>query len=208
MVCSLARVSALAAFSLPPSFLTTTFLPPFHRAVPPSVPPLPASHAHPASRLFTTLPFYAPNHANNYLKVLVAQHYNGRGAHGTRPYQWHLVIETGSDRGFKLGTVLYIRGSSAGGYKVDVLEGMRYKTAPSYRGAVAVGPIPAASYSLALDLVRDVVADWQSPYAAQDWTYAAVRKLHARRLLPELWSQEFIARQLVDAEAIWNAGDD
>ncbi len=143
------------------------------------------------------------------LKVVIAQFHSGIGPNGIRPYQWHLCIETGRDyRGFVEATTFFIRGSSAGGFRYECHERVRYKKLEQYRGSVCVGMISSRRYRDAVDLMREVMTTDGSEYVTQSWAYAAARKLSAYGLMGELWALEFIWEQLRNGERAWERGDD
>ncbi|KAI0831867.1 hypothetical protein BC628DRAFT_560917 [Trametes gibbosa] len=147
---------------------------------------------------------------NNYCRVVVAQYHSGVGAHGVRPYQWHLCIETGRDqRGLIEATAFFIHGSPAAGFSQGYNVGVRYTTGNAYRGSVVIGEIPIEALNRVGRLIEEVeTAHLRGAYASQDWAYAAVRKLHGHGVLQnQLWSMEFIAKQLRHAEVAWERGD-
>ncbi|KAH9849901.1 hypothetical protein C2E23DRAFT_861647 [Lenzites betulinus] len=147
---------------------------------------------------------------NNYCRVVISQYHSGVGANGVRPYQWHLCLETGRDRrGYVEATTFYVQGSPATGFTQGYSVGVRYTTGNAYRGSMVIGEIPFEAFNTAAGLIGQVeTAHLRGPYASQEWAYAAVRKLHGHRVLQnQLWSMEFIAKQLRNAEAAWERGD-
>ncbi|EIW58402.1 uncharacterized protein TRAVEDRAFT_47555 [Trametes versicolor FP-101664 SS1] len=143
------------------------------------------------------------------LRVVIAHFHSGIGPYGVRPYQWHLCIETGHDRhGFVEATTFYIRGSSAGGFRYEWRERVRYKKLEQYRGSVCIGMISSRRYLDAVALMEEVRTADGSERATQSWAYAAARKLSAHGLMGELCALEFIWDQLQRGERAWERGDD
>ncbi|KAI0675960.1 hypothetical protein C8Q78DRAFT_1007360 [Trametes maxima] len=146
----------------------------------------------------------------NYYRVMIAQFHSGMGARGPRPYQWHVIIETGHDGRYVLGKPFYVRGSEAQYFSLyTASEPVRYKRADAYRGAVCIGVIPCSYFESACARVMEVEAANHGALTSQVWAYAAMRKLHALGFFREqLWSDEFLRRSLSQAEAAWERGDD
>ncbi|KAI9062635.1 hypothetical protein FKP32DRAFT_1686515 [Trametes sanguinea] len=144
------------------------------------------------------------------LHIYVAQYYNGVGPSGTRPYYWHVCIETGRDwQRNPLATAYTIKGCAASGFKPVAKEAIRFSTSNLFRGLVCVGVIDAPQYALAEQCIKGAVL-YQQPgttYDSQDWAEAAVRKLYSHGLIPTQWTKEVLQNELKEAEAAWENGD-
>ncbi|CDO72075.1 hypothetical protein BN946_scf184962.g18 [Trametes cinnabarina] len=143
-----------------------------------------------------------------FLRVWVAQFYNGIGANGVRPYHWQVCIETGTDgRGFPRATTFTIKGSPATGFITTRSEHLRFTTADLYRGAVCVGKIQETNFGIAAQCIEGAELYRQEFYDSQDWAEAAVRKLYANGLIAQQWSKTLLQQELREAEAAWERGD-
>ncbi|KAI0358312.1 hypothetical protein OH77DRAFT_1421636 [Trametes cingulata] len=142
-------------------------------------------------------------------RLMLAQFHSGVGAHGVRPYQWHLCVEmSGPTDRFNVATIFYIRGSDAAGYQFEMKEGVRYKTSSAYRGAIYLGPIRRRHLPDLPNLLAGVDIE-RGSFASQVWAYRAIRRLLGYKILHhELFAFEYYAQSLAHAEAAWERGDD